>query len=111
MAHLFGCAYHSNGTKIHLDAALILLSILSVIRHLIWWQQLELASELESSLRDTLGWARNWHVDFTSGKIQLVLFDCSNDTGAVDVKVDGSVLEEKSYFKMLGSLLNWIGGF
>ena len=111
MAHLFGCAYHSNGTKIHLDAALILLSILSVIRHLIWWQQLELASELESSLRDTLGWARNWHVVFNSGKIQLVLCDCSNDTGAVDVKVDGSVLEEKSYFKMLGSLLNWIGGF
>ena len=34
-------------------------------------------------------------------KTQLVLFDRSNKTGAIDVKMDGSVLEEKSYFKML----------
>ena len=35
----------------------------------------------------------------------------SNNTGAIDVKIDGSVLEEKSFFKMLGltSLLNSIG--
>ena len=35
------------------------------------------------------------------GKIQVVSFDRPNNTG-IDVKMDGSVLEEKSYFKMLG---------
>ena len=30
------------------------------------------------------------------------MFDRSNNTGSIDVKMDGSVLEEKSYFKMLG---------
>ena len=34
-------------------------------------------------------------------------FDQSNNTGAIDVKMDESVLEEKSSFK--SSLLNWIG--
>ena len=32
----------------------------------------------------------------------MVLSDQSNNTGANDVKIDGSVLEEKSPFKMLG---------
>ena len=31
-------------------------------------QQLELASELESDLRDTVEWCRKWPVDFNSGK-------------------------------------------
>ena len=53
------------------------------------WQQLELASELESDLRDTVDWGRKWLVDFSAGKTQLVLFDWSNDTGAIDVKMDG----------------------
>ena len=66
------------------------------------WQQLELASELESDLRDTVDWGREWLGDFNAGKTQLVLFDKSNKTGAIDVKMDGSVLEEKSSFKMLG---------
>ena len=38
----------------------------------------------------------------SAGKTQLVLFDRSNNTGAIDVKMDGSALEEKSSFKMLG---------
>ena len=50
-------------------------------------------------------------IDFNAGKTQLVLFDQSNNTGAIDVKMDGSVLEEKLSFKMLGltfsSELNW----
>ena len=66
------------------------------------WQQLELASELESDLRDTVVWGRKWLVDFNAWKTQLVSFDRSNNTGAIDVKMDGSVLEERSYFKMLG---------
>ena len=75
------------------------------------WQQLELASQLESDLRDTVDWGRKCLVDFNAGKSQLVLFDRSNDTGATDVKMDGPVLEEKSSFKMLGltfsSKLDW----
>ena len=65
------------------------------------WQQLELASELESDLQDTVDWGRKWHVDFNAGKTQLVVFVWSNNIGAIDVKMDGSVLEEKSSFKML----------
>ena len=52
-----------------------------------------------------------WLVDFNAEKIQLVSFDQSNNTGAIDVKMDGSVIEEKSSFKMLGltfsSKLDW----
>ena len=47
------------------------------------WQQLELASELESDLRDTVDWGRNWFVDFNAGKTRLVSFDRSNNTGAM----------------------------
>ena len=75
------------------------------------WQQLELASELESDLQDTLDWGRKWLVDFNAGKTHLVLFDQPKNTGAIDVKMDRSVLEEKTSFKMLGltfsSKLDW----
>ena len=75
------------------------------------WQQLELTSELESDLRDTVDWGRKWLVDFIAGKTQLVSFDRSNNTGATDVKMDGSVLEENHLLRCWGwlSLLNWIG--
>ena len=65
-------------------------------------RQLELASELESDLRDTVDWPRKWLVDFNAGKTQLVSFAWSNDTGDIDVKMDSSVFEENSSFKMLG---------
>ena len=65
------------------------------------WQQLELASELESDLRDTVDWGRKWLVDFNAGRTQLVSFNQSKNTGAIDVKMNGSVLEEKTSFKML----------
>ena len=39
------------------------------------WQQLELASELELDLWDTVDWGRKWLVDFSAGKTQLVSFD------------------------------------
>ena len=75
------------------------------------WKQLELASEIESDLRDTVDCGKKWLVDFNAGKTQLVLFDRSNKNGSIDVKMDGSVLEEKSSFKMLGltfsSKLDW----
>ena len=84
---------------------MILLSTLKVVRH---WQQLEFASELEFDLRDTVDWDRMWFVDFNVGKTQLVSFDQSNNTGGIDMKMNGSFLEKKSSFKML-FLLNWIG--
>ena len=37
------------------------------------WQQLQLASELESDLRDTADWGRKWLVDFNAGKNSTVL--------------------------------------
>ena len=70
-----------------------------------------MASELESDLRDTVDWGRKWLVDFSAGKTQLVLFDRSKDTGDIDVKMDGSVVKEKTSFKMVGltfsSKLDW----
>ena len=75
------------------------------------WQQLELASELESDVRDTVDWGKEWLIDFNAGKTQLVSFDRSNNNRSNDVEMDGSVLEEKSFFKMLGltfsSKLDW----
>ena len=40
-----------------------------------------------------------------------VLFNRSNNTGAIDTKMDESILKEKLSFKRLGltSALNWIG--
>ena len=64
-------------------------------------QQLELAFEFESDLRDTVDWGRKWLLDFNAGKTQFVSLDKSTDSGAIDVKKDGPVLEEKSTFKML----------
>ena len=56
------------------------------------WQQLGLASKLESDLRDTMGRRRKWLVDFNAGKTQLVTFDWSNNTVAIDVNMYGSFL-------------------
>ena len=66
------------------------------------WQQLELAFGLESDLRDAVDWGRTRLVDLNAGETQLVSFDQSNNTGAIDVKMDWSALE-------LTSLLNWFG--
>ena len=58
-----------------------------------------------------MDWGRKWLVDFNAGKTQLFSFDRSKNDGAIDVKMDGSVLEEKTSFKMLGltfsSKLDW----
>ena len=58
-----------------------------------------------------MDWGRKWLVDFSAGKTQLVSFDRSNYNGSIDAKIDRSILEEKSSFKMLGltfsSKLDW----
>ena len=46
------------------------------------WQQLKLASEVESDLQDTVDWSRRWLVDFIAVKTQLVSFDRPSNTGA-----------------------------
>ena len=58
------------------------------------WQQLELASELESDLGDTVDWGKKWLVDFNARKTQLVSFDRSNNTAAIDLKMDGLFLRK-----------------
>ena len=54
---------------------------------------------------------KKWLVDFNAGKTQLVSFHRSNNNGSIDMKIDGSVFEVKSSFKMLGltfsSKLDW----
>ena len=58
-----------------------------------------------------MDWGNKLLVDFSAGKTQLVSFGPSNNTGSVDARVDGSVLEEKLSFKMLrltfSSKLEW----
>ena len=58
-----------------------------------------------------MDWGRKWTVNFNARETHLISFDWSNNAGAIDVKMDGSVLEEKSSFKMLGltfsSKLDW----
>ena len=69
--------------------SVILLSILSTLYSKCdqasdLWQQLELASELESDLRNTVDWGRKWLVDFNAGKTQTVSSDLSKNTGAIE---------------------------
>ena len=70
------------------------------------WQQFKLVSELESNLQDTVDQCKKYLVHFSAGKTQMIYFDWSNNTSNnnnnIDVKVGGSVLEEKSSFKKLG---------
>ena len=76
---------------------MILLSILSVIRHLICGNNLNWLLNL-NLIYKTLDWGKKWLVDFNAGKTQLVSFDRSNNNGSIDVKMDGSFLEEKIIF-------------
>ena len=58
-----------------------------------------------------MDWGEEWLVDFNAGKTQLLSFGQHNNNGSTDVKMDESVLEEKSSSKMLGltfsSKLDW----
>ena len=65
-------------------------------------KQLNFGSEFESNLSDTVDRGKKWLVNFSAGKTQLVSFDGSDNSGAVDVKINGSILDEKSSLKMLG---------
>ena len=45
---------------------------------------------------------QKWLAIYNIGKTKLVSFHQSNNTGGIDVKMDRSVLEEKSSFKVIG---------
>ena len=86
-------------------------TLYSVIGHLICGSNLNWLLNL-NLIYEILDRGKKWLVDFNAGKTQQVLFDWSNNNGSIDVKMDGSVLEEKSSLKMLGltfsSKLDWV---
>ena len=100
----------TTSSVILLSMLMILLSILSVIGHLICVNNLNWLLNV-NLIYETLDWGKKWLVDFNAGETQLVSFDRSNNNGSIDVKMDGSVLDEKSSYKMLGltfsSKLDW----
>ena len=60
-----------------------------------------MVSEIEFDLPEAVDSGRKCLVDFSAGKNQLVLFDQHTNTGVIDVRIDGPVLEESASFKML----------
>ena len=46
--------------------------------------------------QNNANWGRKWNVDFNTGKTLLVLFQYSNICGVIDMKKDGSALDQKS---------------
>ena len=48
-----------------------------------------------------MDWVREWLVDCNTRKTHLVLFDQCKNASTIDVKMDGSVLGEKSSFKLV----------
>ena len=59
---------------------------------------------------DCLHWGSKWLVDFNAGKTELVSFDHSSNGGFINVKMDGSFIDDKSSLKMLGLFFSfWIG--
>ena len=82
-----------------------------MIRHLIGGNNLHWLLNL-NLIYKTLDWGKKWLVHFNAGEARLVSFGRSNNNGSIDVKMDGSVLEEKSSFKMpwlsFFSKLDWV---
>ena len=77
----------------------ILLSILSVIRHLICGNNLNWLLNLNLVYKTLWTGVRSGLLISMLGKLSLIR---SNNNGSIDVKLDGSVLEEKSSFKVFG---------
>ena len=74
---------------------MIILSTLSIIRHLICGNNYNLLLKFNLIYKTLWTGAGTGLLILMLKKTQLVLFDWSNNTGPIDVKVDGSVLEEK----------------
>ena len=55
-----------------------------------------------------MDWGRKWLVDFNAEKTQLVLLYRSNNTTAIDMKMDGSFLLEIDFLGLtFSSKLDW----
>lgn len=89
---------------------MMLFSILNVIRRLLCCSSLSWL--LESGLLETVSCSQKGSVTFSVVKIQLVLFDRSNNSGTVNVKMNRSLFDEKPSLRMLGfsisSKLDWV---
>ena len=91
---------------------MVLLFTLNVIRHLI----LAVATTRNGfwtwiSSKRHCGLGQEVAYKFNAGKNQVVIFDQSNNIGAIDMKIDESVFNKKSSFIMLqltfSSKLDW----
>ena len=75
------------------------------------WQQLKLLSELESDQSDTMDCHKKCLNDVSAEKNHLISLDWTNNSSAIDVEIDWTVLEGKLFFKVLGlthsSKLDW----
>ena len=84
---------------------------LNVIRHLICGKNLNWLLNLNLIYETPWTGVGSGLLISMSGKLSWFTFDRSNNNGSIDVKMDGSVLDEKSSFKMLGltfsSKLDW----
>ena len=61
-----------------------------------------MVSELEPNLWDNVHRGRKRLFNFNAGKTEVVPFYDSAKCGGIDAKMDGSVLDEKSFVAMLG---------
>ena len=80
----------------------ILLSILSLIRHLICGNNLNWLLNLNLVYKTLWTGVRSGLLISMLGKLSWFRLIWSNNNGSIDVKLDGSVLEEKSSFKVFG---------
>ena len=55
------------------------------------------------NLNLTHKFGKKWLVGFNARKTELVSFNWCNSSSAIDMEMDGSIIEEKSTFKMLKS--------
>ena len=69
---------------------LLLISTLSVIRHLICDNNLNWFLNLNLIYEKIKTGGKRWPVDFNAGKTQLVSFDWSNNNSFIDMKKDVS---------------------
>ena len=70
-----------------------------------FWQQVELASVIESDLGDDVEFHKKWLVDFYAGETLHVSFDFNFNYGVIDLKMHVSLLGEKTYFKIIKDCL------
>ena len=110
-------SYYTSMTYLMMLYVILLIMMMILLSTLSWSgilsaATIELASALESDLQDAMDWVRKRLVDFNAGKLQLVSFNRSNNTGGID-KENGWVYSwgKKHFLRCWGgiSLLNYIG--